>query len=278
MKMNNKGFAISTILYSLLVMATLILFLLVGNLSFERNTTDDFVDNIEKELNSFYETSEVNNTLLSDALLSNLNENNYYNDGTDTFITGKDPNNYILYTGKVWRAVLINNTSKTVKIITQDNVNTMIFSAVGDNNFDNSDIKTWLNDTSSSGFLGSLTKYQNFIVTHNTWYIDISLDNARPEGTSVTSDVGLLNNYEFASSFKDAGTENSYLLNNSEWWTLTRSTNGSGIFTVGINGDIVDNSSTNNYGVRPVINLKSDVKITNGDGSASNPYILNENL
>ena len=53
MKLNNKGFAISTVLYSLLIMATLILFLLLGNLSFERRTTNDLVDNIKSELNDF---------------------------------------------------------------------------------------------------------------------------------------------------------------------------------------------------------------------------------
>ena len=52
-KLNNKGFAITTVLYSLLVMATLVLFLLIGNLSFERKSTDNFVSDIEDELNQF---------------------------------------------------------------------------------------------------------------------------------------------------------------------------------------------------------------------------------
>lgn len=55
MKMNNKGFAISTILYGMITMATMILFLLVGNLSFQKKTTDDFTAQIEKELNACVE-------------------------------------------------------------------------------------------------------------------------------------------------------------------------------------------------------------------------------
>lgn len=51
--LNNKGFAISTVLYSLLVMAMLILFLLIGNLSFERRSTNDLVNTIKDELNFF---------------------------------------------------------------------------------------------------------------------------------------------------------------------------------------------------------------------------------
>ncbi len=49
--LDNKGFAISTILYSLLLMATLVIFLLIGNFGFERNTTSEFVSNIKNELN-----------------------------------------------------------------------------------------------------------------------------------------------------------------------------------------------------------------------------------
>ena len=42
---------------------------------------------------------------VSTALLDNISEENLYDDGTDTFITGEDPNNYIWYSGKLWRAV-----------------------------------------------------------------------------------------------------------------------------------------------------------------------------
>lgn len=58
--LNNKGFAISTILYSLLVMATLVLFLLIGNFSFERRSTNDFVSDIEDNLNNFAEDANNN--------------------------------------------------------------------------------------------------------------------------------------------------------------------------------------------------------------------------
>ncbi len=52
MKLNNKGFAISTILYSLLLLASMILLLLFANLSGNKKTNDDFVSQIEDELNT----------------------------------------------------------------------------------------------------------------------------------------------------------------------------------------------------------------------------------
>ena len=69
--LNNKGFAISTILYSLLVMATLVLFLLIGNFSFERRTTNDFVSIIEDDLNN-YSTTIHNESLTYPELSSNM--------------------------------------------------------------------------------------------------------------------------------------------------------------------------------------------------------------
>ncbi len=50
-RLNNRGFAVSTILYGLLLMASLILFLLMGVMSFERKSTDDLQKQIVKELN-----------------------------------------------------------------------------------------------------------------------------------------------------------------------------------------------------------------------------------
>ena len=59
---------------------------------------------------------------VSETLLANISKDNLYDDGVDTFITGKEPNNYIWYSGKLWRAVSINNEEKTVKLVTQWNI------------------------------------------------------------------------------------------------------------------------------------------------------------
>jgi len=49
--MNEKGFAISTILYGILMMAMLIMTLLIGTMAFSRKSNVDFVNKIEEELN-----------------------------------------------------------------------------------------------------------------------------------------------------------------------------------------------------------------------------------
>lgn len=49
--MNEKGFAISTILYGILIMATLVMTMLIGTMAFTRKSTIDLVSGIEEDLN-----------------------------------------------------------------------------------------------------------------------------------------------------------------------------------------------------------------------------------
>ena len=66
---------------------------------------------------------------VSDVLLANIPEENQYDDGVDTFITGEDPNNYIWYSGKLWRAVSVNKEANTTKLVTQWNISAINYSS-----------------------------------------------------------------------------------------------------------------------------------------------------
>ncbi len=58
------------------------------------------------------------------VLLSGVGDNGSIDtsDSEQTFITGTDPNNYIWYSGKLWRAVSINPSDNSVKLVTQWNI------------------------------------------------------------------------------------------------------------------------------------------------------------
>ena len=85
---------------------------------------------------------------LSDIVLTSPGENgDIYDDGTDTFITGTNPDNYIWYSGKLWRAVSVNNEAKTTKLVTQWNISAITYSS-GSTDFEGSYMEDWLNDTS----------------------------------------------------------------------------------------------------------------------------------
>ena len=214
----------------------------------------------------------------STVLLNNIPEENQYDDGTDTFITGEDPNNYIWYSGKLWRAVSVNNDANTTKLVTQWNISAITYSS-GSSAFEGSYMEDWLNDTSADGFLGNLRDYENFIVTDAKWNATMddrdlgSITRPSDSGTVVTDAVGLLNMYEYQSS--NNGSTNGYLNNGLYWWTLTPYSS-SRVRYVNSYGNASSNSASSfSNGVRPSINLKSSVRIVDGDGTIDNPYRLN---
>ena len=130
------------------------------------------------------------------------------------------------------------------------------------------------------GFLGNLRDYENFIVTDAVW--DATMDTTslgsitRPNGTTTVTDaVGLLNMYEYQSSYHGTTYSNGYLNNGLYWWTLTPYS-ASRVRGVDDYGNASSNSPASAFGVRPSINLKSSVKIVDGDGTIDNPYRLKE--
>ena len=72
----------------------------------------------------------------STVLLENIPDENLYDDGVDTFITGENPNNYIWYSGKLWRAVSVNDEEKTTKLVTQWNISAIPYNEEGHSAFE----------------------------------------------------------------------------------------------------------------------------------------------
>ena len=209
-----------------------------------------------------------------ETVIENLTSGSTYDDGTDTFITGEDPNNYIWYSGKLWRAVSVNNDAKTTKLVTQWNISAIPYNEEGNSAFEGSYIEEWLNDTTVDGFLGNLRDYENFIVIDAKWNATLTTSSSKPESTTIVEDaVGLLNYYEYVTSYRGTTYSNGYLNNGLWWWTLTPYSS-SDVWNVYRDGSAAGDYPSNAAGVRPSINLKSSVKIVDGDGTVDNPYRL----
>ena len=99
-----------------------------------------------------------------------------------------------------------------------------------------------------------------------------SITRPSDDGTIVTDAVGLLNMYEYQSS-NDGGMDG-YLNNGLQWWTLTPYST-SNVRYVYSDGNAGSSNPAGAYGVRPSINLKSSVRIVDGNGTIDNPYRLN---
>ena len=215
-------------------------------------------------------------TPVADKLLAGVGNNGTIDttDPEQTFITGTDPNNYIWYSGKLWRAVSIDPSDNSVKLVTQWNISSIPYNADGNTAFQGSYMEQWLNDTSVDGFLGNLREPDKFIKTDSVWNATSTTETTKPAKTTMVTDaVGLLNVYEYTMSHKNAIDFTGYLNNVLYWWTLTPYSTSS-VRNVYDHGYVYNISPTISRGSRPSINLKSAVKIIDGDGTVDNPYRL----
>ena len=210
---------------------------------------------------------------VAEVLLADSANNINTDDPDQTFITGTDPNNYIWYSGKLWRAVSIDTSDNSVKLVTHWNISSIAYDD-DSSAFAGSYMDGWLNDTSVDGFLGNLRNPENFIKMNSKWNTSQMSDTSKlpseeDGGTIVEDPVGLLNIYEYSM----CGDSESYLNNGLYWWTLTPY-NSSTIYYVIYTGSIGTTGVGSLFGIRPAINIKPEIKIVGGDGSEENPYRL----
>ena len=101
-------------------------------------------------------------------------------------------------------------------------------------------------------------------------------------GETFNSKIGALTADEVVFAGGKAGTSNPnyYLVNSSYYWrTLSLyNFNGTydGAFYVFYNGNVIGDFVNDNIDVRPAVSLNTGVKISSGDGTIENPYIINE--
>ena len=206
-------------------------------------------------------------TPVAEKLLAGVGDNGSIDktDPEQTFITGESPNNYIWYSGKLWRAVSIDPTDNSVKLITQWNITALPYSTTDNVFFDSSYAKNWLNDTSADGFLGNLREPEKFIKTNSVWNTTTLTSLTKPAKTNlVTVAVGLLNSYEY---------NHSYLFNGTYNWLISPR-NDTKIWANSDGGNFYADSPRGASGIRPSINLNSSIKIVGGTGTKTDPYRL----
>ena len=231
------------------------------NLAKEQGISDEQIDQMLQEAGK--------NTLFEAA----------FNMTPEELFAQKALNNLLWYSGFLWRIMGI-NADGTVRLITDENVTAIPWKM--DNtaeNWDGSYAKDWLNNYFYPRLKG------NDIINKETWCSETTTDeySARTECTTNLSTepayVGLITLDEY----NLAGESSSYLYIGQSQWTMT-SYSSSFAWHINLFGDIDhDVDACYAYGIRAVINVKSDIIITGGNStlrdswsSQSGPYILNE--
>ena len=211
------------------------------------------------------------------------------------FFTGANPNNYITFNNETWRIISVECDGR-IKIMRIDIIANIVWDETNSNNWARpATLNTYLNETYYNS-LNSIAKSQivasNFSIggdtwdnnnmstqvsneNSNKWYGNIALPTLSEyirtnSNKSKCGTVSLINdNY---SSCVSTG----WMDNNDIWRVLTPySGNSNSVFYINSYGNI-------NYmrvydsqdAVRPVVYLSSEVKITGGNGTQSNPYTI----
>ena len=209
------------------------------------------------------------------------------------FFTGANPNNYITFNNEKWRIISV-ECDGTIKIMREVSIGTMAWDTSRSNNWTRlATLNTYLNGTYYNGLnvaaqskivdkdfsIGGITYNNNDLSNQikeensNKWNGKIALPTLSEyiRTNSNQSSCGTLsvivNNYSVCLS-------TSWMNNaKSNWWTLSpMSSNSLNVFIVGSNGYVSNYPVYGNYNVHSTLYLSSDIQITGGDGSQSNPY------
>ena len=218
-----------------------------------------------------------------------------YEDGR-YFYKGGNPNNYVTFNNEQagWRIVSIESDG-TIKIMRMANIGDQYWDTSGiSNNWARpASLNTYLNGTYYSSLnatvqneivakdwsIGAVIRNNNDLATQindeneTKWYGKVALitlsEYLRSNSNKSSCESLSLNNNNYSSC-----KNTTWMFNNTNWWTLSPHLGNSGTALYVRSDGLVDYEyiSRDNYAVRPVVYLSSEVKITGGDGSKNKPY------
>ena len=190
--------------------------------------------------------------------------------GNVNYVGGTPNNNYVWYSGKLWRIISFDEVDKTIKLVANRGVTTISYNNIVEgpnqsNDYSTSNIYYWLNNK----FLPTLKNPEKYLEDYS-WNYSGNDESAPPtSGETITSKVGMINRYEFSTAIN-------YIDSTERFWSISQSallsnTTGYQFY----NNDISNMPVFMYVGVRPSIVLKPNVSyIYGGNGTANNPYKL----
>lgn len=222
-------------------------------------------------------SSDNSKTLLVDKLRSKESRVDltkglvYYEDENIYKYKGEVNDNYLLYSGMMFRIVGIDNRNNIVAV-SEDDV-TVMFSGLF-KGYNDSYINTWLNntETENSGVYQNIL-YNSEELLESTLICTDKIDDTSNITCKESDDsnyIGLLSLYDY----KEAGGKSSYLNNNQSYYLSTVNGENKAYF-ITESGDISALGTSDKVnGVRPVITINYNTELISGNGKESSPYII----
>lgn len=195
---------------------------------------------------------------------NNLTEVVKKNTDATGYYKGLNQNNYLLYSGMLFRIVKVNEDG-SIKLITDEAITNL---RADYDNYENSNVDTWLKEV----YLKSLNKTDKYLVdsTYCVGNINSTTDYTTECSSTITSKVGLLN----ISDYYNTLANNNSSIHTSRYMLANKVDNNY------LSAPITDKDITVTTKIlapiRPVITLKANLYLLSGNGSSDNPYKLDD--
>ena len=279
------------------------------NTTYDNSDSGMTSTNVQDALDELYSVCippKTGSDTITDLLPDNPDEL-YKDENGDIRYYGPNPNNYVSFNNELWR--IIGVIDGKIKIIRNESIGSYAWASNNvnsSNNWDNSSLKSYLN----GGYYNSIDSTYRNMISEETYFLggpsSSNYLNLTPSDyytferdsrhifsgnpASTTQKIGLMypSDYGYAAGSSCLSTalyyftscyKNDYLFSEEPEWLQSPIYNG-GTYAVhlrstgGVDGSGNGGQVYASYGVRPVLYLTSEVKITGGDGSQSNPYTL----
>ena len=256
--------------------------------------------NVQTAIDELYNTCfppKAGDTILDSVDIVTSGDGLYKDEYEDRyFYRGANPNNYITFNNETWRIISIENDG-TIKILKTTGIGDIAWDSYNINNWARpASLNTYLNGTYYNGLkeiaqsqivaknwsIGAVTYENNDLADqindeNNTkWNGKVALATLS-EYIRSNSNKSSCGTYSLINRNYSICRNTTWMYNNDDWWTLSPwSDDSSASFSVNSNGDVEAYYANGNgfSAVRPVVYLSSDIKITSGNGSSSNPYTI----
>ncbi len=199
-----------------------------------------------------------------------INDNEIVDEGDglyrakDTYyFAGNPENNYVTLGGATYRILSINENNE-MKLVLNDVAASFMWGE--ENSYSSSNVDVWLGD--SGVYYDTLIEAEKYL-SKTKFTEDVLSDGSLEVGDKLFEEyVTTLT----VSDYETAGGSDSFLNNEKYFWLIGKS-NENNLY-VNSSGVISEYTTSESYGVKPVITLKGDVIRLRGEGTLSNPIYI----
>jgi len=213
---------------------------------------------------SFHNQTTVKRTVIiaqnfTSLVQESTDESNYYK--------GKEENNYLLFSGMLFRIINANEDG-TVSLLSADGVTNLRYDTA---TYQGSNVETYLNEV----FYKAIHKADEYLVESEycVGTVTNQTDTASACNEKVTAKVGVLSLDKYLNTVEDGFSGISY--GNSIGYLLANKVGNANLVILPETG-VNQLEASMLPPIKPVITLKAGLFITDGDGTAENPYKLDD--